>query len=174
MENEHRIPEEATRPQPKRTSFRRAAMMAAGLALGGEGAVAEPTGSPETRTTTEVSQAVPDKAKESKEKLHARLESITWVTGITSDIAYTKPDNLYTNKFTPEFIEWLLARGFANEVLQCNPTTDSFHFTTVFMTFELLFQRETGQVAYRQQKMTPEDAKRHIQFLKDAEFSREP
>lgn len=176
MEKEHRIPEEATRPQPKRTSFRRAAMIAAGLAFGGEGVAAEPTGSPETRATTEASHAAPEKAAEKKEalRLRARLESFTWVTGLASDPTYAKPDGMYYNKLTPEFIDWLIARDLGDDILKWNPVSETHDFESVLMGTEKFFRAETRREARITKKMDTKSAESFIQTLKDNKELLEP
>lgn len=184
MEKEHRIPEEATRPQPKRTSLRRAAMMAAGLALGGETAAAEPPiGSSETRATTEASQAAPDKAKEATERLRARLESFTFITGLHHEkgIAVsegTRPDNMYKNAFTSEFIDWLLkfhmesGESAAEELLRCDGASEKF--MVALIPAELRFRIDNPGASTRvSTKMRRQDAETYIQFLKDTEIERE-
>ncbi|MBI2426964.1 MAG: hypothetical protein HYV34_03880 [Candidatus Kerfeldbacteria bacterium] len=189
MENE-RIPEEVARPQPKkRTSFRRAALVAAGLAFGGEHAEAQPIVPSDTAHATEVQKTASEKAAEQKEALRARLESFRWVTGITSDLAYTKPDELYTNTFTPEFIDWILAFEFADAqareevlgigvpdlahaILESAPPSEKFN--SLFQVAELRYRIENGKYATIQKEMSKGDAERYIQLLKDTRTEREP
>ncbi len=162
-------PDKEKQPRPKRDRVRRALILATGLTLHGELAQGQPTPSYDTKQTTETQPTKPKETNE-KEALRARLESFTFITGIV-DPKFANPDDMYTNKFTPEFIDWLLAGRFAEQILQSRPPSEQFN--NILQSTEAVFISQTQRNPRIQEKMSKENAETYIQFLKDTEIVRE-